>query len=252
MQANDRMSGLEGFLAHKSVGWILRALLRPPHAATNQLDVRQAYRLWAPRYSEETLTHYLDDELARTMLQGLRQDRLLDAGCGAGVRIRDIPGAVGIDLSPEMLAAGSLHTVVAGDIREMPFATGQFDMVWCRLVLGHLRDPLPAYREFRRVCMPGGHVFVTDFHPDAIRAGHRRTFNDQAGVVHEIEHYEHTNHEELARRAGLNLVDTRDGAIGPSVRDFYVRGTGRKAYIRDFGLKVVKAYLFHRPKDNRL
>lgn len=248
MRRSDRISRLEKLLARKSVGAILRKFLRPPEIiATSQLDVRQAYRLWAPRYSDETSTHSLDEELARAMLEGLPQSHLLDAGCGAGARIRDIRGAQGIDLSPEMLAAGGLHTAVAGDIRSMPFATGQFDMVWCRLVLGHLRDPFPAYQEFCRVSMPGGHVFVTDFHPEAIRAGHRRTFNDQAGVVHEIEHYVHTNHAELALQAGLELVATRDGAIGPSVRDFYVHGIGRRAYIRDFGLNLVKAYLFRRP-----
>jgi hypothetical protein len=31
--------------------------------------------------------------------------------------------------------------------------------------------------------MPGGYVFVTDFHADAIRAGHRRTFNDPAPAI---------------------------------------------------------------------
>jgi ubiquinone/menaquinone biosynthesis C-methylase UbiE len=92
--------------------------------------------------------------LERLLFQGLPQTHLLDVGCGAGCRIRDIPGAVGIDSSPEMLAAGGLHTVVAGDIREMPFVSGQFDMVWCRLVLGYLRHPFPAYRESSRVCMP--------------------------------------------------------------------------------------------------
>jgi SAM-dependent methyltransferase len=248
----DRLSGLEKLLARKSVGRVLRGFLRPPNAGTNQSDVRQAYRLWAPTYDEGALLCYLDDELARAMLQGLPQTHLLDAGCGAGGRIRDIPGAVGIDLSPEMIAAGGLHNVVAGDIREMPFASGQFDMVWCRLVLGHLRDPLPAYLEFCRVCMPGGYVFVTDFHPEATLAGHRVTFNDEAGVVREVESYRHTSDAELALQAGLELVATRDGAVGPSARDFYIRGIGRRAYIRDFGLNLVRACLFRRPEDVRL
>ena len=139
-----------------------------------------------------------------------------------------------------------MHTVVAGDIRAMPFATGEFDLVWSRLVLGHLRDPSPAYQEFARVCRPGGSVFVTDFHPEAVRAGHRRTFNDQNGVVHVIEHYVHANHAEMASQAGLELVATRDGAVGPSIREFYVHGIGRKAYIRDFGLNLVRAFLFRR------
>jgi malonyl-CoA O-methyltransferase len=249
MRITDRTGGLERLLARKSVGRVLRLFMRPLPAASGQMEVREGYRLWAPTYADETLPCFLDEELARDMLGGLPKNHLLDAGCGTGRRIRDIPGATGIDLSPEMLATSGLKNVVAGDIRQMPFTAGRFDMVWSRLVLGYLRDPLPAYREFFRVCAPGGHVFVTDFHTDAVRAGHRRNFTDQAGVVHEIENYVHTNHEEMAAKAGLIPVESRDGAIGPSVRDFYLRGPGRKAYLRDFGLNLVSAHLFQRPTD---
>jgi ubiquinone/menaquinone biosynthesis C-methylase UbiE len=244
----DRLTVLEKVLARNSVGRILRKFLRPPDIATQHLEVRKAYSLWASTFSKETLPRYLDDELARAMLSGLPQKHLLDAGCGTGNRIRNVSGAVGIDISSEMLETGRLQNVLVGDVREMPFSSGQFDMIWCRLVLGHLPDPFPAYREFFRVCMPGGHVFVTEFHPDASRAGHSRTFKDHTGVVHRVETYEHTNHIELAMRAGLELVATRDGAVGQSVRDFYVHGIGRRAYIRDFGLIVVRAYLFRRPE----
>ena len=172
-------------------------------AIVDKLDAREAYRLWASTYSAESTTSFLDEELAQEMLTGLSHTRLLDAGCGIGRRIAGIPGAVGMDLSPNMLAAGGAPNVVDGDVRAMPFPSNRFDMVWCRLVLGHLPDLLPAYRELARVCMPGGHVFVTDFHPAAAAAGHRRTFTDPAGTVHEIEHYVHTNHMNAARDAGV-------------------------------------------------
>jgi malonyl-CoA O-methyltransferase len=247
MPRTNRMAGLEALLARKSLGRSLRRILRPPEVATEQMEVREAYRLWASTYASETVVCSLDDELAHVLLDDLPQSRLLDAGCGVGHRIHHIPGAVGIDLSAEMLAAGGAQNVVSGDIRAMPFGAGEFDMVWCRLVSGYLQDPLPAYEELYRVCMPGGYVFVTDFHLDAIMAGHRRTFNDEAGVTHEISNYVHTNHEELGSRAGLGLVAVRDGAVGPLVRDLYVRGLGRKAYIKEFGLNLVRAYLFRRP-----
>jgi malonyl-CoA O-methyltransferase len=130
----------------------------------------------------------------------------------------------------------------------MPFTSDRFDMVWCRLVLGHLPDLRSAYRELARVCVPGGYVFVTDFHPDAAAAGHRRTFTDPAGSVHEIEHYIHIDHPDVASDAGLHIVSRRDAAVGPSIRDFYIRGIGLKAYKRDEGLKLVSAFLFHRPE----
>jgi malonyl-CoA O-methyltransferase len=212
-----------------------------------KLGAREAYRLWAPSYSSETATSFLDEELAQEMLRSLPQAKLLDAGCGIGRRIADIPGAVGIDASPEMLAAGAAHNVVTGDVRAMPLASNSFDMVWCRLVLGHLPDPLRAYREFARVCAPGGYVFVTDFHPDATAAGHQRTFTDNTGTVHQVEHYVHSNHAYLAKTAGLPLLALRDGIVGPSIRDFYIRGIGLKAYKRDMGLKLVAAFLFRKP-----
>jgi SAM-dependent methyltransferase len=212
-----------------------------------ELDVREAYRLWAPTYAAETATSFLDEELAQDMLRGLPQAHLLDAGCGIGRRIQAVPTAVGIDLSPEMLAEGTTHNVVVGDIQEMPFESNRFDMVWCRLVLGHLSDPLRAYREIFRVSMPGGYVFVTDFHPDAIAAGHRRTLTDEVGIVHGIEHYVHINHVELATEAGLELIASRDGVVDSSIRDFYLRGIGLKAYKRDLELKLVAAFLFRKP-----
>jgi malonyl-CoA O-methyltransferase len=215
-------------------------------SAVSELGVREGYRLWAPTYSAETATSSLDEELAREMLRGLPDGRLLDAGCGIGRRIANMPGAVGMDLSPEMLAAGGASNVVTGDVRAMPFASESFDMVWCRLVLGHIPDPLPAYLELARVSSPNGYVFVTDFHPDAVAAGHRRTFTDQAGVVHEVEHYVHRDHVHIALNAGLSVVAEREGAVGPSIRDYYVRGLGLKAYRRDIGLRLVGAYLFKR------
>jgi SAM-dependent methyltransferase len=217
--------------------------------ATSELNVRDAYRLWAPTYAAETATSFLDEQLAHEMLHRLLQIRLLDAGCGIGRRIKDISTAVGIDLSPEMLAAGGANNVIPGDIRAMPFDSHRFEMVWCRLVLGHLLNPLMAYREISRVCAPGGHIFITDFHPDAVAAGHRRTLTDDAGAVHEIEHHVHRNHEALAAEVGLTLVDHRDGKVGPSIRDFYIHGIGMKAYRRDLGLKLVSAFLFHKPVE---
>jgi hypothetical protein len=42
-------------------------------------------------------------------------------------------------------------------------------------------------------------------------------------------------------------VAQKDGAVGPSIREFYARGIGLKAYKRDLGLKLVAAFHFRRP-----
>ncbi len=213
------------------------------------LNPREAYRLWAPSYAAETAISALDEEMAAELLQGLPCTHLLDAGCGIGRRLKDAPGlAIGVDASPEMLQAGGGPMLAAADVCALPFASGAFDMVWCRLVLGHLADPVPAYRELARVCAPSGHVLVSDFHPDAARAGHRRSFRDATGVVRDVEHHIHavSRHEAMANAAGLTLAGRHDGAIGPSIRDFYARANRLAAYDADLGLNVVAAFLFRR------
>jgi malonyl-CoA O-methyltransferase len=212
------------------------------------LAPRDAYRLWAPTYHRETAISFLDDRLTAELSPPCAGRRLLDAGCGVGRRIAGNALAVGVDLSEHMLAAGGATNVAVADVRNLPFADRAFEIVWCRLVLGHLTDPGPAYAELARVCAPAGHVLVTDFHPDATAAGHRRTFRDDTGIVHEVEHHVHaaTSHTAAASAAGLERLDQRDGVIDTCVEPFYVRAGRSELYTRDRGLAVVAAFLFRR------
>lgn len=214
------------------------------------LKSRDAYRLWAPSYSAETAISFLDEKLAADLSQSLVGKRLLDAGCGIARRLMKAEAAfsVGVDASPEMLVAGSATNVVAADVRALPFAAEEFDIVWCRLVLGHIPDLLPAYRELARVLRPGGRILITDFHADAANAGHRRTFRDAAGILHEVEHHMHdcAAHLDSARRCGFVLVSQRDGIIDENLRPFYARAGRLASYDQDRGLSVVAAFLFQR------
>lgn len=216
------------------------------------LPVREGYRLWAPTYSAENAVSQLEASLVAEMTPPLAGLRLLDAGCGTGRRLRDCGAAVvtGIDLSPEMIAAGrgDLDPEIrlqVGDVRALPLPDADFDLVWCRLVIGHLPECGAAYAELGRVTASGGQVIVTDFHPAAHAAGHRRTFrhDDQ---VHEVEHHVHelAIHREAARAAGLRLAAVRAAEVGPSVRSFYERAGRIAQYEADRGLPVVLALSF--------
>jgi malonyl-CoA O-methyltransferase len=143
-----------------------------------------------------------------------------------------------------MLGHAPRSTALAvGDLRAIPLAAEQFDVVWCRLAIGHVRDIGQAYLELARVCRIRGVVVVTDVSPDAATAGHRRTFRDSDGATHEVEHFVHsmTAHMSAAARAGLSLIDRRDGLCGPSVRQFYVDAGRSRAYDEQFGTPLVLA-----------
>lgn len=218
------------------------------------LTAREGYRLWAPTYDAENAVSQLEASLVAEMTPPLAGLRLLDAGCGTGRRLRDCgaAAATGVDLSPEMIAAGRddldpAIRLLVGDVRALPLPDAGFDLVWCRLVIGHLPECGAAYAELGRVTAPGGQVLVTDFHPAAHAAGHRRTFR-HGDLVHEVEHHVHAleTHREAARAAGLRLAAVREGEIGPSIRSFYERAGRVASYERDCGLPVVLALSFVR------
>ncbi|RAN71287.1 SAM-dependent methyltransferase [Bacillus sp. SRB_336] len=107
--------------------------------------------------------------------------RVLDVGSGPGTITADFarlaaPGEVlGLDRSPEVVAAATALAAEqhlanlsfdTGDIYDLDFPDGTFDVVHAHQVLQHLTDPVEALREMRRVAKPGGIVAVrdADFH----------------------------------------------------------------------------------------
>jgi malonyl-CoA O-methyltransferase len=235
---------------------ILVPAVPSPSVREAPLPPRAAYRLWAPTYERETAISHLDERLVAALTPPLAGRRLLDAGCGTGRRLRAIEGAAlaaGADLTWEMLAAGLSSPgprplLAAADVRALPFASAAFDVVWCRLVIGHVPDPAPAYAELARVCAPGGTVIVTDFHPDAALAAHTRSFRDPEGRLHDVEHHVHAmdDHRAAAAAAGLALVERRNGRIDGELRPFYARAGWLDRFAADQGLPVVLALAFQR------
>jgi malonyl-CoA O-methyltransferase len=217
------------------------------------LSAREGYRLWAPSYAEETAISFLEIELTADLTPPLEGLRLLDAGCGTGRRLRGTGAAlaIGVDLSPEMLAVGAgrdpgVETMV-GDVRALPLPASAFDVIWCRLVIGHLPDCAPAYAELARVADAGARLVVTDFHPAAWAAGHRRTFR-RGEAVHEIEHHVHdvVRQADAAKAAGWRLVETRNAVVGPAARPFYDKAGRAALYAEHEGLPVVLGLAFER------
>lgn len=93
--------------------------------------------------------------------------RLLDAGCGTGHNLLEFGAlgtATGVDASPEAIEfcrRRGLHGVTEGQIEQLAFADGSFDLILATDVLEHLRDDRAAMRELRRVAAPGARLLAT-------------------------------------------------------------------------------------------
>ncbi|MCA9074621.1 MAG: class I SAM-dependent methyltransferase [Planctomycetaceae bacterium] len=102
-----------------------------------------------------------------------RFSRILDIGSGAGQILGHLLRAT--DVSTEIVACDLSHQMlkrarnriksdrpdyVVGDMTRLPFADGSFDCVTCGWVIEHLSDPRPGLKEFQRVLVPNGRVFL--------------------------------------------------------------------------------------------
>lgn len=219
------------------------------------MSAAQAYRVWAPHYETDNPVTALEEDAVNQLTPAVAGRALLDVGCGTGRRLRKVRSdnpskAMGIDLVHQMLRENSdpwskARTSVA-DMRWMPVRSQTFDMVWCRLAIGHVSHLPTVYREFARVINRCGTVIVTDFHPDAVAAGHTRTFPDADGVVRTVEHFVHTteHHEEAAAAHGLKLDSRLDQCIGPTVENMYRAAGKASQYVQQQGLRLVLALRF--------
>lgn len=113
--------------------------------------------------------------IRRILFEGVH-GAVLDAGVGTGRNMPHYPPeseVVGIDVSPRMLAQASKRKAclgIAAELRRMDatatdFPDGRFDHVVATFLFCVLNDEdqLPALRELRRVCNPGGDIRLLEY-----------------------------------------------------------------------------------------
>ena len=120
-------------------------------------------------FVEDVLVHRRAADFADFLLPHVAPgQRLLDCGCGPGTITADLaavvaPGlVVGLDRDLAALPPLPPFARCGADMYMLPFPDSSFDSAFAHAVLVHLRDPLAALRELRRVLRPGGLVAVRD------------------------------------------------------------------------------------------
>ncbi len=188
-----------------------------------EIDCRKGYARWSPTYdTEKNPLIAVEQPVSERLLDGLVAGHALDAGAGTGrhsLRLARLGSHVtAIDSCPEMLAVTQARAHEEGlpvDCRvaalddPLPFDAGAFALVVCALALTHVREMEPVVREFHRVSAAGGHLLITDFHPDHVAAGWRTEFRDETGVDFQLPNMNHTVTTYLAavQRAGFRVLE---------------------------------------------
>src|SRR6266516_2038563 len=132
---------------------------------------------WAHFAPLEALTTPPAAELVRRASPRAGQ-RVLDVACGTGVvavtAARLGARVTGLDLTPELLEGARENGRIAGvdiewhqgDVEQLPFADGTYDMVLSQF--GHIFAPRPdvAIAEMLRVLQPGGTIAFSTWPPE--------------------------------------------------------------------------------------
>lgn len=183
-------------------------LARLNHVRAQRAERAAAYfKANAAEWARIRALHAPEKDLEDAILARLPQklDSLLDIGTGTGRMLELLSPraerAIGIDVSPEMLAIARdkllseklVNTQVRlGDLYRLPFADAGkgdneagFEAILFHQVLHYLDDPGAAVAEAARVLAPGGHLLIADFAPHGLEFlreeyAHRRLgFADQ-------------------------------------------------------------------------
>ena len=129
------------------------------------------------RGQDPTFVAYRDAYLDLVDLPGAAA--VLDLGCGTGVVTRAIAArdgfagtVTGVDQSAEFIAVAHRLAVgdgvadrvrfAVGDVHQLEFPAGSFDVAVAHTLVSHVRDPLTVLAEAARVVRPGGFVAVFD------------------------------------------------------------------------------------------
>ncbi|HKJ08205.1 MAG TPA: class I SAM-dependent methyltransferase [Gammaproteobacteria bacterium] len=142
----------------------------------NPASIKSAYKRYAPVY--DALFGAIFHPARETIVQALDPrpgQRILEVGVGTGLSLSLYPEharVTGIDLCKEMLDKArtrvreqnldQVEALLEMDAEDMQFPDSSFDKVVAMYVVSVAANPLKLVDEMRRVCKPGGDIFIVN------------------------------------------------------------------------------------------
>ncbi len=185
------------------------------------LEVKAGYEAWAAHYDQvENATRDLDALVVRRLLGDSRAEDVLEIGCGTGkntvflverfarVTALDFSGAM-LEQARAKLGPDAARFIQHDILQPWPLETARFDLATCNLILEHIEDLRPVYREAARVLRPAGRFLLCEIHPYRQLRGAQAQYSEpssDAGVP--IRAYRHSVSEYATRglEAGFRIA----------------------------------------------
>jgi ubiquinone/menaquinone biosynthesis C-methylase UbiE len=227
----------------------------------NEKDVVEAYDLWAANYDSQPGNLMLDlDEFLFNKLLGnidINNKHIADIGCGTGRHwpkiLNEKPVSVtGFDVSPGMLEKLKLkfpraQTEVITDNLFNKIEDQAFDVIISTLTVAHIENIEEALLAWCRILTSNGDIIITDFHPDILAVGGKRTFSHQNASI-AVRNFVHPTAtiRDILLRNNFNMVGHEELYIDESVKHYYRQQNALTVYEKFKGFPVIYGMHFRK------
>lgn len=226
-------------------------------------NAEDAYDIWAKSYDEQpdNLMFKLDDIIFGQLINTIEiEDKIIgDIGCGTGrhwqLFVDGHPSCLtGFDVSEGMLRrlkdkfpSALVKRIVDNDFRNEQ--DSHYDIIISTLTIAHIKNVNEALLAWSRILKKGGDIIITDFHPELLAMGGRRTFKDKhehfavINYVHSIDTV-----KRLFQECGLYVVKEIDMKIDDSLKIYYEKQNAMDIFNQFRGAPVI--YGLHLKKND--
>lgn len=187
------------------------------------MSVRQLYNQWSATYDEmENKTRDLEKTAGQHILSSINFETVIELGCGTGKNTEWLSEKAvhltAIDLSEEMMQKAkekiNKPNVVfqqADIMQEWTFTDRKADLITCSLILEHIEDLSPIFKNVKDHLKDNGHFYLCELHPFKQYSGSKARFdNDEGTQVLDCFNHHITDYLQAAASAGLSLVELNE------------------------------------------
>lgn len=166
------------------------------------MKIKEAYNLWAEQYdTNDNKTRDLDKKITQIILKKYNFSTVIELGCGTGKNTEFLltksQNIIGIDFSEEMLRKAKSkfnNKKVSFHQRDLTTNWGitntSADLITCNLVLEHINNLEPIFKQAFQKLNNNGILFVCELHPFKQYTGSKARFETKNGTQ-ELEAYVH-------------------------------------------------------------
>lgn len=238
--------------------YIKRQIL--PSAIENK-GVVEAYDIWAENYDLQpgNLMLDLDEVLFTKLLTGLSLENKIvaDVGCGTGRHWAKIfhqyPASLtGFDVSLGMLKKlndkfPDAKTYIITDNHFEDVADNTYDVILSTLTVAHIKNIEDALQTWCRISKQQANIIITDFHPNALASGGKRTFKH--GDKHiAVQNFVHTTDtiKQILLKNGFKVIVHEEIKIDETVKHYYEQQNALHVYEKFKGKPIIYGIHFKR------